>query len=722
MGGIFLRSSDSRMITRPMSSRIRFFRHAAIAAATVLVIAIAIAFLAHHWIQRDTLAFIDQSKEILSGKIQAAFLNLRAQEGSALEAIPRLLEKPPAEPDAALSRLAEEFPLVEEPFLAVHQALLWPRRSGSGGSWPQFLIRGSAATPLERELLARVLELQRTGKPAEALETIENMLRRSLEPATRTETILMRANLLSSDPARREEAIGSLEDLLENGRRDSSAWRDLKPWLLAALFRKGVLIGEAGRQEDSAMAFMELLENMTQGDLQEAAQPYGEFYLERSIEELAALESANNLSAIRREAVRERLRAAERIRQRCRFAESLENYWLAEISKSAPPNVIEPRHQYRRTEKGPELLVVASEKGDPDRLTGFLVNLKAFCDRLLEGMPGFEKSRGELFRIADASGLPVLDPASGVTDKHREVLEIPFTDDLPWKLQADITGQLRDHLQGRKILYGGLALASIAIVLIAAASIVRGLHREAQLAELKSQFVANVSHELKTPLTIIRMFADLLLLGYSRNPLEVESHLKIIARETENLDLLIDNVLDISRIESGEKEYHPAPENPVELVESALKSYRPYLERKGFAVRTDPAPGLPDIRADRLAFSQALRNLLSNAVKYSEAVREVEVRLKRIERGVQLEVADRGIGIFPSEAERIFQRFYRSPRRTLKNTGGAGIGLAIVKHIAEGHGGRAWAAPREGGGSSFFIIWPEAQSEPSDFTSHENRR
>jgi signal transduction histidine kinase len=240
------------------------------------------------------------------------------------------------------------------------------------------------------------------------------------------------------------------------------------------------------------------------------------------------------------------------------------------------------------------------------------------------------------------------------------------------------------------------------------------MERRIELADLKSRFVADVSHELKTPLTVIRMFSELLRLGYAKRPEDVEKSLEVIARETDHLGLLIDNVLEASRIEAGEKEYHREPSDAAAEARRVVDEFRPYAEHKGFTVRFTEEGPLPPVELDRLAFTHALRNLLSNAVKYSGDVKEIDVRAGAAGGGVEVEVADRGVGIGGADPRRLFERFYRAPRERGRPIAGAGLGLALVKHIAEGLGGSVEARSREGGGSVFFLRFPPGNTPRGD--------
>jgi signal transduction histidine kinase len=228
------------------------------------------------------------------------------------------------------------------------------------------------------------------------------------------------------------------------------------------------------------------------------------------------------------------------------------------------------------------------------------------------------------------------------------------------------------------------------------------------MARLKSDFVANVSHDLKTPLSLIRMFGETLELGRAPDEATRREYYAVITRESERLTRLIDNVLDFSRIEGGRRRYDIAP-HPVEpLVHDVLEAFRYPLAQRGFKVDLAMAPDLPEALVDPEAVKQALANLVDNAIKYSGEGRRIAVAVRTEGDRVAIEIADEGIGIPPGEAERIFEKFYRIGRSETQGSRGSGVGLALVKHIAEAHGGRVKVESRPGEGSRFTLYVPVA--------------
>jgi signal transduction histidine kinase len=261
-----------------------------------------------------------------------------------------------------------------------------------------------------------------------------------------------------------------------------------------------------------------------------------------------------------------------------------------------------------------------------------------------------------------------------------------------------------------------LTLLLLSILILGTILTLRATSREMKLAEAKSTFVSNVSHELKTPLALIRLFAETLELGRVKNAEKAHEYHRIINNESRRLTQLINNILDFSKIEAGRKEYQFVESDVAEVVEDVLKSYEYQITSAGFELTPDIAADLPPVAIDRDAISQALLNLVNNAVKYSDDVKKISVRLRRRDGFVAIEVADHGIGIPRSEQEKIFEKFYRVSTGLVHDTKGSGLGLALVKHIVEAHKGKIQLESAPGRGSRFTILIPASGVEAASKT------
>jgi signal transduction histidine kinase len=232
--------------------------------------------------------------------------------------------------------------------------------------------------------------------------------------------------------------------------------------------------------------------------------------------------------------------------------------------------------------------------------------------------------------------------------------------------------------------------------------------KEMALARLKSDFVSNVSHELRTPLALIRLYAETLELGRITTQEKKERYYCIIRKESERLTALINNILDFSRIEAGRKEYEFRNTDIAELVRNTLESYRYQIEQQGFEFEEKIDGNLPAVPVDREAIARALVNLVNNALKYSSEEKFLGVKLYRENSVVKLEVADHGIGIARRDQSKIFEKFYRAGDPLVHNTKGSGLGLSLVRHITQAHGGEIAVESTPGKGSRFILSLPLA--------------
>ncbi|MBV9494541.1 MAG: HAMP domain-containing histidine kinase [Acidobacteria bacterium] len=259
-----------------------------------------------------------------------------------------------------------------------------------------------------------------------------------------------------------------------------------------------------------------------------------------------------------------------------------------------------------------------------------------------------------------------------------------------------------------------LLLSAFALVLtfLGAYLASRGLRKENETMKLRGALIANVSHELRTPLSMIRLGAETLKRGSKLKPKERDEIEDQILREVLHLSHLVENVLDIARLQhKQEKAMAFTPVYPRELVTTLVSTYESWIRSKGFAISVHLDDAVGEQMWDREAVSRALLNLIDNAIKYSADEKKLEVVLLQTPKDVLLEVRDHGIGIAAKDLERIFDPYFRAQFSDTQTRRGAGLGLTLVQQITAAHGGRVEVESQPNVGSTFRLLFPRFAAE-----------
>lgn len=244
-----------------------------------------------------------------------------------------------------------------------------------------------------------------------------------------------------------------------------------------------------------------------------------------------------------------------------------------------------------------------------------------------------------------------------------------------------------------------LLAAALAVVVFSA-------HRVRRLAQRQVDFVSSVSHEFRTPLAVIYSAGENLADGVAKEDVQVSRYGNLIKSEGKKLTGMVEQILDFAGANSGRKKYHFVQSPVDEIVRSAIDECQPLLDAEGMSVVKYISDSLPPIHADGRALSQAIQNLIVNSVKYSSGEKWLHVRAENGDATIKISVEDRGIGISKTDLRQIFEPFYRSREVVDAQIHGNGLGLSLVKQIAEAHGGRVFASSEIGKGSVFTIELP----------------
>lgn len=251
-----------------------------------------------------------------------------------------------------------------------------------------------------------------------------------------------------------------------------------------------------------------------------------------------------------------------------------------------------------------------------------------------------------------------------------------------------------------------VVLLAVAMISFGAVLTVRLVRRDLEIARLKSDFAANVSHELRSPITQIRLKGESLQLGLAEDETDRQDHYDAIVRESERLSRLVDNILDFAAIERGVKRYAFRPADLAETVLTAVQAVRWSMEARDMDIEVELAPNLPLVVHDPDAVCQVLHNLVSNAAKYGRSGGWIGIRAVASPGEVLVQVADRGMGIRAEDLPRIFEQYFRSADPEARRQKGTGLGLTIVRYIMEAHGGLVQVTSEPGRGTTFTLRFP----------------
>jgi len=335
----------------------------------------------------------------------------------------------------------------------------------------------------------------------------------------------------------------------------------------------------------------------------------------------------------------------------------------------------------------------------------------AILGSMIEGVAVISEGERILFSNRAFSRILGLQDASEI--EGRALLEVARQSDLLAAIKMALGGQ---EQVTSEIVVGTVRPRSFAVTAapVQAAShkgAVLVLHEITELRRLervRQDFVANVSHEFRTPLTAIQGFAETLLGGALEDPINRRRFVEIIREHAMRLARLTEDLLKLSRIEAGQLKLEFRPVSVVQLIDSCMETAQLKAVPKRLSLSVQLPPELPPVRGDANSLQEVLQNLLDNALQYTPSGGKIEVSALSTDSRVVVTVADTGIGIPQVEQERIFERFYRVDAARSREAGGTGLGLSIARHIVEAHGGHLWVESALGEGSRFHFSVPIA--------------
>jgi len=288
-------------------------------------------------------------------------------------------------------------------------------------------------------------------------------------------------------------------------------------------------------------------------------------------------------------------------------------------------------------------------------------------------------------------------------------IAVPLGQHTPeWRLALYLEGEdpFAAAAKRQTAVYLWTGLLVVSVIMALAVLLARYVGRQMKLTRMKNDLIATVSHELKTPLSSMRVLVDTLLEGRYRDERQVREYLELVSKENVRLSRLIDNFLTFSRMERNKRVFEFSDMRPEEIVNEAAGAVRERVEASGCSFDVEVERGLPEITGDRDALVTVLLNLLDNAYKYSRNDKHVALRAYAADGNVCFEVEDHGIGLSRRAAKKVFDRFYQVDRSLSRSAGGCGLGLSIVEFVVAAHGGSVGVESQPGKGSRFTVKLP----------------
>jgi two-component system phosphate regulon sensor histidine kinase PhoR len=354
---------------------------------------------------------------------------------------------------------------------------------------------------------------------------------------------------------------------------------------------------------------------------------------------------------------------------------------------------------------GVELLFVMRDLRGIPALAGIRLHQERFVREVL-GERMREAAAGEfvisVFRTSNGDRVFKSEEGPGIDPEQRRQLWLFPDFAVGIRLKGETIQQVARSRLSRDLV---ILVVLDAVLLTGVWVVYRSVRREMEFVRLKSDFVSNVSHDLRTPLTLIRMYAETLEMGRLAGEEKRKEYYSTIVKETERLTRLVNNLLNFSRMEAGRRPYSLVPLDLNAVVRVVLDSFSPHLASEGFSPVVDLDRAIPAVRADMEAVQEALINILDNAVKYSGGEKFLRVTTGVRMDDVYIDIEDHGPGIPPEYREKVFETFFRVPSPYTSGAKGSGLGLAIARHIMDAHGGRIRLKSTPGKGSTFTLAF-----------------
>ena len=350
------------------------------------------------------------------------------------------------------------------------------------------------------------------------------------------------------------------------------------------------------------------------------------------------------------------------------------------------------------------------QQGPGGLIYGVELEVMTLLSRLIAVFPPpASVPKGLAYALMDGNGKILHQAGEAVLESGRPDLTVPLAPNLPhWQMAVYFTegGMTAQSGKGFILLTGLLLAIFIVASVLGGSLLLRQAHRNMTDARQKTSFVSNVSHELKTPLTSIRMYAELLVEGRIKSPEKKKHYLQVIVTESQRLTRLVNNVLHFSRLEQGRKKYHIEEIDGVKILLEILETHKLRFREAGLELKVDIPDHAIVVRTDRDAIEQVVLNLMDNALKYAAEGKDLLIRLAVSNGFCELQLMDRGPGVPLSHRAKIFEKFQRMDDSLTTHKPGSGLGLSIARRLMRDMGGDLIYRSRNKGGSCFVVLIP----------------
>lgn len=384
------------------------------------------------------------------------------------------------------------------------------------------------------------------------------------------------------------------------------------------------------------------------------------------------------------------------IDQQLQFINENKVYLSEVLKKRGFNNKLESVNNFKvinsSTENYERLILINTNYKNP---SGFLVDGEKLLDIILKS-----ELQSEFEFDYNIEFPNKIDPNTTIDDLIYSSQLNPYFPSKKIQIKLNDENLLKKLINRKSWTYGIATVLLLLALFLGVVLIIRDIAREKNLARLQSDFISNVTHELKTPLTSIYLFTELLLLKRVKKESDKDEYLSIILRESERLKRMMNNILDFSKSEIGKQEYRFVRSNLASIINAAIHEMDYWFENDKFDVIIELDENI-DAKVDAEKIKQVMGNLLSNAFKYSTDKKKIVIRLYKKKKGIRIEVEDHGIGISEEKIPRLFEKFYRVDQK--EGISGTGLGLTVVRDIVEAHEGKISVSSIIGKGSIFSI-------------------